>query len=74
MDCNWRHGNNRLCSRLRGVATPLNRVLALTVKRFGISEPFWLNLQTRYDLEMEKDRLAGRLEREVKIHAVLQPG
>jgi addiction module HigA family antidote len=28
---------------------------------FGTSERFWLNLQTRYDLEVEKDRLGGRL-------------
>jgi antitoxin HigA-1 len=34
---------------------------------FGTSERFWLNLQTRYDLEMEKDRLGGRLGREVKV-------
>jgi addiction module HigA family antidote len=34
---------------------------------FGTSERFWLNLQTRYDLEVEKDRLAGRLEQEVAI-------
>lgn len=32
---------------------------------FGTSERFWLNLQTRYDLEAEKDRLGGRLEDEV---------
>ncbi|MDY6867962.1 MAG: HigA family addiction module antitoxin, partial [Chloroflexota bacterium] len=33
---------------------------ALRLSRyFGMSERFWLNLQTRYDLEMEKDRLAG---------------
>jgi antitoxin HigA-1 len=32
---------------------------------FGTSERFWLNLQTRYDLEVEKDRLGDRLEREV---------
>ncbi len=32
---------------------------------FGTSERFWLNLQTRYDLEVEKDRLGKRLEREV---------
>ncbi len=43
---------------------------ALRLSRyFGLSERFWLNLQTRYDLEMEKDRLAERLEREVKIYA-----
>lgn len=32
---------------------------------FGTSERFWLNLQARYDLEREKDRLGDRLEREV---------
>ena len=32
---------------------------------FGTSERFWLNLQTRYDLEVAKDRLGSRLQREV---------
>ena len=32
---------------------------------FRTSERFWLNLQARYDLEVEKDRLGKRLEREV---------
>jgi addiction module HigA family antidote len=41
---------------------------ALRLSRyFGLSERFWLNLQTRYDLEIEKDRLRGRLEQEVKV-------
>ncbi len=44
---------------------------ALRLSRyFGLSERFWLNLQARYELEVEKDRLAGRLEREVKVLAV----
>ena len=34
---------------------------------FGLSERFWLNLQTRYDIEVTKDHLADRLEREVSI-------
>lgn len=38
-------------------------------KYFGQSERFWLNLQARYDLEVEKDRLEGRLENEVKALA-----
>jgi antitoxin HigA-1 len=39
---------------------------ALRLSRyFGTSERFWLNLQTRYDLEVEKDRLGTRLEAEV---------
>jgi addiction module HigA family antidote len=38
-------------------------------KYFGQSEMFWLNMQARYDLEVEKDRLEGRLEIEVKAFA-----
>jgi addiction module HigA family antidote len=41
---------------------------ALRLSRyFNFSERFWLNLQTRYDLEVEKDKLKGRIESEVKI-------
>ncbi len=41
---------------------------ALRLSRyFGMSEHFWINLQTRFDVESEKDNLAGRLEKEVKI-------
>ena len=43
---------------------------ALRLSRyFGTSERFWLNLQARFDLEVEKDRLGRRLEREVQILA-----
>jgi addiction module HigA family antidote len=35
-------------------------------KFFGTTERFWLNLQTRYDLEVEKDRLGSRLDAEVQ--------
>jgi addiction module HigA family antidote len=39
---------------------------ALRLARFfGSSDRFWLNLQLRYDLEVERDRLGNRLEREV---------
>ena len=34
---------------------------------FGTSDRFWLNLQARYDLEVERDRLGGKLEKEVRI-------
>lgn len=37
---------------------------------FGLSERFWLNLQSRYDLEIEKDKLNRRLEEEVKVLAL----
>lgn len=36
---------------------------------FGTSERFWLNLQTRYDLEVEKDHLGDRLDREIRVLA-----
>jgi len=43
---------------------------ALRLARFfGTSERFWLNLQTAYDLDLERDRLEGRLEREVQVLA-----
>jgi len=37
---------------------------------FGLSERFWINLQSRYDIEVEKDKLENRLEKEVHIYAV----
>ena len=43
---------------------------ALRLSRyFGTSEPFWMNLQGRYDLETERDRLARRLDVEVHVLA-----
>ena len=36
---------------------------ALRLSRyFGTSERFWMNLQARYDLEIEKDRLGSTLD------------
>jgi addiction module HigA family antidote len=47
--------------------------IALRLSRyFGMSERFWMNLQTRYDIEVEKDRLRERLEKEVKVYAASQ--
>jgi addiction module HigA family antidote len=41
---------------------------ALRLARFfGTSERFWLNLQTAYDLDVERDRLGARLPREVRV-------
>jgi addiction module HigA family antidote len=36
-------------------------------KYFGLSERFWINLQTRYDIEVEKDKLQDRLQQEVTV-------
>lgn len=43
---------------------------ALRLSRyFGLSERFWINLQSLYDLEIQKDLLEQRLEKEVKVYA-----
>ena len=55
--------------RINEIAHGKRAITAETALRlarfFGNSEQFWLNLQTRYDLEIEKDRLGPRLNREV---------
>jgi addiction module HigA family antidote len=56
---------NEIVKGLRGITADT----ALRLSRFfGSSERFWMNLQARYELEVEKDRLGNRLERE--IHTV----
>ncbi len=49
-------------------AVTANTALRLS-RFFGMSERFWINLQIGYDLEVEKDRLADRLTREVVVLA-----
>ena len=36
---------------------------------FGTTAQFWLNLQARFDLETERDRLGARLKSEVEVYA-----
>ncbi len=44
---------------------------ALRLSRyFGLSENFWLNPQMKYNLETEKDKLKGRLKKEVKKRTI----
>ena len=48
---------------------------ALRLSRyFGMSENFWMNLQARYDLEVRKDQLGGRLAKEVRVYAATHGG
>ena len=35
---------------------------------FGTSPQFWLNLQSRYDLDLEQDKLGARLRTEVRVY------
>ncbi len=51
---------NEIVHGKRGISADTALRLA---RFFGTSERFWLNLQSRYDLEREKDRLAGALDR-----------
>lgn len=34
---------------------------------FGTTDRFWLNLQARFDLEVQRDVLGGRLAKEVRV-------
>ncbi len=58
--------------RINEIVHGKRRVSANTALRleryFGLSEGFWLRLQARYDLEVEKDRLEERLEKEVRVY------
>ncbi len=41
---------------------------ALRLSRyFGLSERYWLNIQIRYDIEVQKDKLDNRIDGEVKV-------
>lgn len=53
---------NEIVHGMRGITADTALRLA---RYFGTTERFWLNLQARYDLETEKDRLGTRLDREV---------
>ena len=34
---------------------------------FGMEAQFWMNLQSHYELEIAKDAIAGKLDREVEV-------
>ncbi len=43
---------------------------ALRLSRyFKVSPIFWINLQAHYDIEIARDKLSSRLEKEIKVHA-----
>ena len=53
---------NEIVHGKRGITADTALRLA---RYFGTTERFWMNLQTHYDLEIEKRRLRGRLAKEV---------
>ena len=52
--------------RINEIVHGQRRISADTALRlaryFGTSEPFWMNLQAPYNLEIEKDRLGAALD------------
>ena len=69
---------NRLALELRVPATRIGEIVherrrisadtALRLARyFGTSEHFWLNLQSHFDLEQQREILGDRLKREVIV-------
>jgi antitoxin HigA-1 len=68
----------RLAKALKVPARRINEIVhgtrsvsadtALRLARFfGNSPRFWLNLQAAYDLDVERDRLGAKLERDVEV-------
>ena len=53
---------NEIVQGKRGISADTALRLA---RYFGMSERFWINLQSHYDIEVEKDKLGPRLKREV---------
>ena len=54
-------------SRMINGKSAITADTALRLARFfGTSAESWMNLQSRYDLEMAKDHGLGRIEREVR--------
>ncbi len=55
---------NEIVQGKRGVTADT----ALRLGRFfGMEAQFWMNLQSHYDLEVAKDALASKLDREVEV-------
>ena len=60
--------------RINEIVHGKRRITADTALRlaryFGTTDRFWLNLQTRFDLEIEKDNLGSALDRIEPLKAV----
>jgi len=55
---------NEIVLGKRGISADTALRLA---RHFETSDRFWMNLQTRYDLDVEKERLKKRLVKEVSV-------
>jgi addiction module HigA family antidote len=55
---------NEIVHGLRAISADTALRLA---RYFGTTDRFWLNLQSRYDLEVERDNLGPQLEKQVRV-------
>lgn len=59
--------------RINEVAQGKRGITADTALRLGrffsMEAQFWMNLQTRHDLEVARERLADKLNQEVQVHS-----
>ncbi len=56
---------NEIVHGKRGISA--NTALRLS-RYFGLSERFWMNIQSKYALEIEKDQSGEQIKREVLIY------
>lgn len=59
--------------RINEIVQGKRRITADTALRLGrffsMESQFWMNLQSRYDLEVAREKLSDRLSKEVKVHS-----
>jgi antitoxin HigA-1 len=60
---------NEIVLGKRGVSADTALRLA---RYFGMSAQFWMGLQAEYDLDLARDALGSRLEREVRVSAIAE--
>lgn len=56
---------NQICLGKRAITADTDLRLC---RYFGLSEGWWLRLQTHYDLDMAKRELGSRLRKECRVH------
>ena len=59
--------------RINEIVQGKRRITADTALRlaryFNMSAKFWLGLQTDYDLDVAEDKLADRLDKEIRVYS-----
>jgi addiction module HigA family antidote len=56
---------NRILGIVRGDRAVTPETALRLAQYFGTSAEYWLNLQSKYDLDVAKNHLAGRIRKEV---------